>query len=126
MEKGEIDTLTYKVIGCAMEVHKHLGPGLLESVYEAALCREFELQGIPYIRQFPIQVRYKDTVISNDLRVDLIVYDSIVVELKSVDKLAPIHCKQTLTYMRLLRIKKGLLINFNEAVLKDGIKRILD
>lgn len=126
MEKGEIDTLTYKVIGCAMEVHKHLGPGLLESVYEAALCREFELQGIPYIRQFPIQVRYKDTVISNDLRVDLIVYDSIVVELKSVEKLAPIHCKQTLTYMRLLRIKKGLLINFNEAVLKDGIKRILD
>lgn len=126
MEKGEIDTLTYKVIGCAMEVHKHLGPGLLESVYEAALCREFELQGIPYIRQFPIQVRYKDTVISNDLRVDLIVYDSIVVELKSVDKLAPIHCKQTLTYMRLLRIKKGLLINFNEAVLKNGIKRILD
>lgn len=126
MEKGEIDTLTYKVIGCAMEVHKHLGPGLLESVYEAALCREFELQGIPYIRQFPIQVRYKDTVISNDLRVDLIVYDSIVVELKSIEKLAPIHCKQTLTYMRLLRIKKGLLINFNEAVLKDGIKRILD
>lgn len=126
MEKSEIDTLTYKVIGCAMEVHKHLGPGLLESVYEAALCREFELQGIPYIRQFPIQVRYKDTVISNDLRVDLIVYDSIVVELKSVEKLAPIHCKQTLTYMRLLRIKKGLLINFNEAVLKDGIKRILD
>lgn len=126
MEKGEIDTLTYKVIGCAMEVHKHLGPGLLESVYEAALCREFELQGIPYIRQFPIQVRYKDTVISNDLRVDLIVYDSIVVELKSVEKLAPIHCKQTLTYMRLLRIKKGLLINFNEAVLKNGIKRILD
>lgn len=126
MEKSEIDTLTYKVIGCAMEVHKHLGPGLLESVYEAALCREFELQGIPYIRQFPIQVRYKDMVISNDLRVDLIVYDSIVVELKSVEKVAPIHCKQTLTYMRLLRIKKGLLINFNEAVLKNGIKRILD
>ena len=120
------DSLTYKIIGCAMEVYKQLGPGLLESVYEQALVHELKLNDIPVESQVEIKVNYKGINISDNLRLDLLVDDSVIVELKSVEELKPIHHKQLLTYLRLMNKKVGLLINFNTDNLMDGIKRIVN
>ena len=120
------DSLTYKIIGCAMEVYKQLGPGLLESVYEQALIQELKLNDIPVKSQVEIKVNYKGINISDNLRLDLLVDDSVIVELKSVEELKPIHHKQLLTYLRLMNKKVGLLINFNTDNLMDGIKRIVN
>ena len=120
------DSLTYKIIGCAMEVYKQLGPGLLESVYEQALIQELKLNDIPVDSQVEIKVNYKGINITNNLRLDLLVDDSVIVELKSVEELKPIHHKQLLTYLRLMNKKVGLLINFNTDNLMDGIKRIVN
>ena len=120
------DRLTYKIIGCAMEVYKQLGPGLLESVYEQALIQELKLNDIPVESQVEIKVNYKGINISDNLRLDLLVDDSVIVELKSVEELKPIHHKQLLTYLRLMNKKVGLLINFNTDNLMDGIKRIVN
>ena len=120
------DSLTYKIIGCAMEVYKQLGPGLLESVYEQALIQELKLNDIPVDSQVEIKVNYKGINISDNLRLDLLVDDSVIVELKSVEELKPIHHKQLLTYLRLMNKKVGLLINFNTDNLMDGIKRIVN
>ena len=120
------DSLTYKIIGCAMEVYKQLGPGLLESVYEQALIQELKLNDIPVDSQVEIKVNYKGINITDNLRLDLLVDDSVIVELKSVEELKPIHHKQLLTYLRLMNKKVGLLINFNTDNLMDGIKRIVN
>ena len=120
------DSLTYKIIGCAMEVYKQLGPGLLESVYEQALIQELKLNDIPVESQVEIKVNYKGINITDNLRLDLLVDDSVIVELKSVEELKPIHHKQLLTYLRLMNKKVGLLINFNTDNLMDGIKRIVN
>ena len=120
------DSLTYKIIGCAMEVYKQLGPGLLESVYEQALIHELKLNDIPVESQVEIKVNYKGINITNNLRLDLLVDDRVIVELKSVEELKPIHNKQLLTYLRLMNKKVGLLINFNTDNLMDGIKRIVN
>ena len=120
------DNLTYKIIGCAMEVYKQLGPGLLESVYEQALIQELKLNDIPVDSQVEIKVNYKGINITDNLRLDLLVDDSVIVELKSVEELKPIHHKQLLTYLRLMNKKVGLLINFNTDNLMDGIKRIVN
>ena len=120
------DSLTYKIIGCAMEVYKQLGPGLLESVYEQALIHELKLNDIPVESQVEIKVNYKGINITDNLRLDLLVNDSVIVELKSVEELKPIHHKQLLTYLRLMNKKVGLLINFNTDNLMDGIKRIVN
>ena len=120
------DSLTYKIIGCAMEVYKQLGPGLLESVYEQALVHELKLNDIPVDSQVEVKVNYKGINISDNLRLDLLVDDSVIVELKSVEELKPIHHKQLLTYLRLMNKKVGLLINFNTDNLMDGIKRIVN
>ena len=120
------DSLTYKIIGCAMEVYKQLGPGLLESVYEQALIHELKLNDIPVESQVEIKVNYKGINISDNLRLDLLVDDSVIVELKSVEELKPIHHKQLLTYLRLMNKKVGLLINFNTDNLMDGIRRIVN
>ena len=120
------DNLTYKIIGCAMEVYKQLGPGLLESVYEQALIQELKLNDIPVESQVEIKVKYKGINITDSLRLDLLVDDSVIVELKSVEELKPIHHKQLLTYLRLMNKKVGLLINFNTDNLMDGIKRIVN
>ena len=120
------DSLTYKIIGCAIEVYKQLGPGLLESVYEQALIHELKLNDIPVDSQVEIKVKYKGINITNNLRLDLLVDDSVIVELKSVEELKPIHHKQLLTYLRLMNKKVGLLINFNTDNLMDGIKRIVN
>ena len=120
------DSLTYKIIGCAMEVYKQLGPGLLESVYEQALIHELKLNDIPVDSQVEIKVNYKGINITNNLRLDLLVDDRVIVELKSVEEIKPIHHKQILTYLRLMDKKVGLLINFNTDNLMDGIKRIVN
>ena len=120
------DSLTYKIIVCAMEVYKQLGPGLLESVYEQALIQELKLNDIPVDSQVEIKINYKGINITDNLRLDLLVDDSVIVELKSVEELKPIHHKQLLTYLRLMNKKVGLLINFNTDNLMDGIKRIVN
>ena len=122
----DIDELTYKVIGCAMEVHNVLGPGLLESVYEQALIHELLINGIPARAQVDIDVNYKGISITNGFRIDLLVDDSLIVELKSVEDLKPLHHKQLLTYLRIMDKRVGLLINFNSINLKDGIKRVVN
>ena len=109
-----------------MEVYKQLGPGLLESVYEQALKHELNLNNIPVETQVEIRVNYKGVNISENLRLDLLVDDSVIVELKSVDELKPVHYKQLLTYLRLMDKKVGLLINFNTDNLMDGIKRVVN
>jgi len=119
----EFDRLSNQVIGCALEVHRQLGPGLLESAYEAALALELEQQGIACQRQVQLQVQYKGVTLDCTYRLDLVVADQLLVELKSVDSLEPIHEAQLLTYLKLSGLKTGLLINFNETLLKNGIRR---
>ena len=109
-----------------MEVHRTLGPGLLESVYERALVHELGLQGIPVQSQLDVQVNYKGTNIGEGLRLDLLVNDELIVELKSVEELKPIHYKQLLTYLKLMNKRVGLLINFNTDDLTKGIKRVVN
>ena len=124
VEKKSLDPLTAKVIGCAMEVHRALGPGLLESAYEHCLAHELGLTGMPFRRQVELPVRYKGEALDCGYRIDLLVDEQLVIELKSVDALLPIHQVQLLTYLRLTRCRTGLLINFNVALLKQGIRRL--
>jgi GxxExxY protein len=121
---AEINQITKQVIAAAIEVHKFCGPGLLESAYEEFLCRELSLQKIQYGRQKPLIAQYKGAHISCGYRLDLLVDGLVVVELKSVETVLPVHKAQLLTYLRLGGYKIGLLINFNEALLKNGITRI--
>ena len=121
-----IDSLTYRIIGCAMEVYKQLGPGLLESIYEQALRHELQLNDIPVESQVEVNVNYKGRNITDNLRLDLLVDNRVIVELKSVEELKPVHYKQLLTYLRLMDKKIGLLINFNTDNLMDGIKRVIN
>ncbi len=120
----ELDRLAHEVIGAAIEVHRILGPGFLESVCEDALCIELQLRNIPFQRQVPIPVVYKNVPIAQ-ARLDLLVSGKLIVELKTVDALAPIHKAQTISYLKATGLTLALLINFNTPVLKDGIKRII-
>ena len=120
----ERDPLTEKIIGCAIEVHRQLGPGLLESTYESALGIELEIAGLLYSRQTVFPVIYKGRQIAEH-RIDLIVAQAVIVELKSVDRWDPIFEAQLLTYLRITGYKRGLLLNFNSRLLKDGIKRFV-
>ena len=119
-----IDRLAHAVIGAALEVHRCLGPGFLESVYEDALCVELSARRIPFARQHPIAVEYKGHAVG-ECRLDLLVGDLLIVELKAVDELAPIHQAQLMSYLKATGLPLGLLINFNVPVLKRGIKRIV-
>lgn len=114
---------TERILGAAIEVHKHLGPGLLESAYEACLCHELRLREIPFQRQVELPVKYKGALIDCGYRLDIVVADLIVVELKALKSLDPVHEAQLLTYLRLSRRPIGLLINFNVARLMDGVVR---
>jgi GxxExxY protein len=116
---------THEIISAALEVHRHLGPGLLESAYEECLCHEFEIREICYARQKPLPIVYKDKTLDCGYRLDVVVNDKVLLELKSIEKLLPIHDAQILTYLKLSGIRTGLLINFNEILLKNGIKRIV-
>ncbi len=120
----EIDDLTSKAIGAAIEVHKSLGPGLLESAYEECLCRELDLRGINYERQKELPIEYKGVKLNCGYRLDIVVAGELILELKACDVLEPIHEAQLLTYLKLTGLKIGLLINFNVPVLKMGIRRI--
>ena len=126
--KGEPDdalnALSSKVIGAALEVHRVLGPGFIESVYEEALTIELEMRGIPCMSQQPIAVTYKGRQVGQS-RLDLLVADALVVELKAVDALLPIHTAQLLSYLKATGHKLGLLINFNVPLLRDGVRRVI-
>ncbi|MGH9866206.1 MAG: GxxExxY protein [Candidatus Acidiferrales bacterium] len=122
MSENEI---TRAIIGSAIEVHKLLGPGLLESAYEECLCHEFALRRITFEKQKPVPLIYKETKLDCGFRLDLLVEKTVVVELKSVEALGPIHEAIVLTYLRLSGHKLGLLINFNVTLLKDGIRRFV-
>jgi GxxExxY protein len=120
----ETNALTERVIACAIEVHRELGPGLLEAVYERALCMEFSAAGIEFKRQIGIPLYYKGELLSEH-RPDLIVDDKVIVEIKSVETLNLIHTAQLLTYLRVCRIRVGLILNFNSAFMKHGIRRLM-
>ena len=120
----DIDDLTGTVIGAAIEVHKTLGPGLLESTYEECLCVELGLRKISFERQKELPVEYKDVKLDCGYRIDVLVANRLILELKACESLQPIHDAQLLTYLRLTGIKIGLLINFNVPVLKEGIRRL--
>jgi GxxExxY protein len=117
--------LSERVIGGAIEVHRHLGPGLLESSYQRCLCREFDLRGISYLSQLILPIEYKGIRLTRGYVADFVVESSLIIELKAADRLLPIHSAQIMTYMRLLQVSTGFLMNFNAPTLPKGIKRIL-
>lgn len=117
-----LDKLIYEAIGASMEVYNNLGPGLLESVYEKALLCELALRDLEVKSQLPVEIIYKEEVIYTDFRLDIIIEDTLIVELKSVEKLMPVHFKQLRTYMKLLEKPVGLLVNFHVSDFRDGFK----
>jgi GxxExxY protein len=121
--EGNDNDITESIIGCAIEVHKRLGPGLLETVYENALCIELAENGIAFQRQVGVPLYYRGQLISEH-RPDLVVAERVVVEVKCVERLLPIHKAQVLTYLRVLNLHTGLLLNFKTEVLRQGIKRV--
>ena len=122
MEGKKFSDLSNKVIGCAIEVHKTLGPGLLESTYQQCLAHELSLKQINFKIEYPLPVKYKGIFLDCGYRLDLLIEDEIILELKSVEQLKGIHEAQLLTYMKLMNIKQGFLINFNVKLLKQGLK----
>jgi GxxExxY protein len=119
------EELTHAIRGAAMEVHQVIGPGLLESAYEECLCHELNLRGLRFQRQVPLPVVYKNVKLDCGYRLDVVVEDKVILELKSVEEVTPLHKAQLLTYLRLSGKKVGLLINFNIALIKDGITRMV-
>lgn len=124
-ETQSVNGITERVIGAAIEVHRVLGPGLLESAYEECLCHELARRELSFARQVPLPVVYKEIKLDCGYRVDVAVEDLVVLELKAVERILPIHEAQLLTYLKLYRCPVGLLINFNVPVIKHGIKRIV-
>lgn len=118
--------ISYKVIGTAIEIHKKLGPGLLESVYENVLAYDLRELGFEVKQQVPMPLVYKDVMMEVGYRLDMLVNNKLIIEVKSIDASAPVHFAQTLTYLRLSNIKLGLLINFNSKILKSNIHRIVN
>jgi GxxExxY protein len=125
-EKEDIDKITQTIIGAAIEVHKGLGPGLLESAYEACLAYELGVLGLKVETQKPLPLKYKSVILDCGYRLDLLVNDKVIVEVKAVDQIIPIHEAQMLSYLKLSGCKVGLLINFNVKLLKNGIQRIIN
>ena len=123
--KARVNDLSDEVIGAAIEVHRTLGPGLLESAYEACLCHELELRRIPHVRQLNLPVNYKGMLVDCAFRIDVLVDDILLLELKAVEKIDRIHLAQTMTYLRLRNVWLGLLINFNSEVLRESIRRVV-
>ena len=115
--------LTERIVGCAIEVHRHLGPGLTESVYESAMCIELKAASLPFTRQLGVPVFYKSALLA-EYRPDLVVGDLVIVEIKCVERFDAVHVVQMLTYLKITELRVGLILNFNRAVLKDGIRRV--
>lgn len=124
LRPDDLEHAARTVIDCGYHLHRDLGPGLLESAYEALLAEGLRHAGLAVQRQVPVTMSYKGVVIDNAFKVDLLVEDSLVIELKSVERLAPVHGKQVLTYLRLMRLPLGLLMNFGQATFKDGLRRV--
>ncbi len=125
MNIEDLNKITGSIIDAAIETHRELGPGLLERIYEDALCHEFDLREIKYDRQTQLEVPYKETILKTQFRLDLIIENEVVVELKNCEKLLPIHEAQILTYLKITEKKLGLLLNFNASLMKHGIRRII-
>jgi GxxExxY protein len=121
-----INSITEKVIGCAIEVHRAIGPGLLESAYEECLCYELKEQGLNFKRQVPLPVVYKGVKLDCGYVLDIIVEDLVILEIKAVERVMPIHEAQLLSYLRMLDKRIGLILNFNMPIMKNGIKRIVN
>jgi GxxExxY protein len=126
VEHQKLDQISHDIIGAAIEVHRHLGPGLLESAYEFCLVFELKRLGLTFEQQKALPVMYKGEKLDCGYRLDLVVKDEIIVEIKAIEKLLPIHDAQLLSYLRLANKRVGLLMNFHVPVLKDGLKRIVD
>jgi len=124
--KARLDRVTHEIIGAAIAVHEALGPGLLESAYQACLVHELAQRGLSVEAEKPLPVRYREVTLDCGYRLDLVVNHEVVVELKAVDRLGPIHDAQLLSYLRLSGLRLGLLINFNVPLLKDGIRRLVN
>jgi GxxExxY protein len=122
----DINQLSNKIIGAAIEVHKAIGPGLLESAYERCLCRELALRGVSFKSQVPLPLIYKGEKLDCGYQMDLVVENAVIIELKACEKIEPIHKAQLLTYLKLSDLKLGLLLNFNVPVMRDGITRIVN
>ncbi|MCF8496544.1 MAG: GxxExxY protein [Alphaproteobacteria bacterium] len=119
-----LNDITGEIVDCSLKIHRKMGPGLYEKVYEDCMAYELSKRNIKFERQYPVTVAYEDLRIDNAFKIDLFVENQVIVELKSTDKILPIHESQIITYMRLSHIQTGLLINFNVPLIKDGIKRI--
>jgi GxxExxY protein len=117
--------ISERAIGAAIEVHRHLGPGLLECIYHACLCRELELRGLGYRSRVILPIEYKGKRLDKAYVIDLLIDNAVIIEVKSVEQLLPIHTAQLMTYMRLVNVSSGLLMNFNVPILPHGIRRIL-
>jgi GxxExxY protein len=126
MENYSENELATKVIGCAIEVHKKLGPGLLESAYQKCLAHELKLAGLLVEEERPVPIVYKDVKLDHGYRIDLLVNKKLVIEIKTVETLTDVHTAQVLTYLRLGEYKLGLLLNFHVSVMKQGIKRLIN
>jgi GxxExxY protein len=127
ISKSYLNDLSYKIVGCAIEVHKHLGPGLLESVYHDCLKQEFFLRNLNFKSHLLVPINYKGLVLNTDYRLDFIIEDEIIIEIKAMDGLLPVHEAQLLTYMKLLQKSKGILINFNcSNIVKEGTKQMVN
>ena len=126
MLEKERNNLSKVILDSAIEVHKELGPGLLESVYEICLCKELLNKGIPYQRQVSLPIMYKNEKLDAEFRMDIVVEDEIIIELKAVEEMLPVHHAQLLTYLKLYNKRLGLLINFNTPRLVDGFKRLIN
>lgn len=122
---ADVEALAASVVDAAFQVHKALGPGLLESVYETCLCHELKQRGIPFKSQVALPISCNGLTLDNGLRLDMLVDDKLVVELKAVEKMQPLYDAQLLTYLKLSGLRLGLLINFNTGLIKDGLKRIV-
>lgn len=126
MSDEELNIISGKILDCSIEVHRNLGPGLLESIYHSCLCKEFDLRGIKYSSQTRVPIWYKGELISNDFKLDLLIEQVIVIDLKAVETVHPVYSSQLLSYLRLMNKRLGLLINFNVSRLVDGYKRIIN
>ncbi len=125
-DRHKLDVITEKIIGAAISVHRVLGPGLLESAYEECLCFELSLMGLNFQRQVALPVQYKDVMLDCGYRLDIVVENSVIIELKAVERLIPVHEAQLLSYLKLSKLPIGLLMNFHVPVLKSGLKRIVN
>jgi GxxExxY protein len=122
--QDELEALVHTAIGCGLQLHRELGPGLLESVYEVLLAEELKGAGLSFARQVPVPIAHKGIVIENAFKADLLVEGKLLIELKSVERIAAVHGKQVLTYLRLMNLPLGLLMNFGQATFKEGLMRI--